>query len=138
MYDINEITTTSKIDGYAAAAGERDKERTYVGHFSAARFRLVPLVHETFGRMGRQGAVLVEKLAEHSAKRRGGSVDRIKYSKPVIEASIRGELSAHLAASLAQRLGAYVRGAVQHHGRQVTAVSSLLESSGSVMLCDLY
>jgi hypothetical protein len=74
-------------------------------------------------------SLLWKKLAEHASKCRGGTVEHMKYRQPAIEANIKAVLSAHLASSLAERLGAYVSGAVRR-GRHASPVSTLLTSEG--------
>jgi hypothetical protein len=98
--------------------------------FSLSRWKLVPLVHETFGRMGRQGLVFIKKLAEHSARRRGGTVEQIKRRQSVFEAAIKVHLSARLAYEQAERLGAYIGDAVHKYHRRATPVSTLLTPGG--------
>jgi hypothetical protein len=87
-------------------------------------------VHETFGRMGRQGLVFIKKLAEHSARRRGGTVEQIKRRQSVLETAIKVHLSARLAFEQAERLGAYVGDAVHKYHRMATPVSTLLTPGG--------
>jgi hypothetical protein len=126
----SQVRAAAATDGYAAEAGEKYKEETYLTHFSSSRWKLVPFVHETFGRMGRQGLVFIKKLAEHSARRRGGTVEQIKRRQSVLEAAIKVHLSARLAYEQAERLGAYVGEAVFEHRRRAIPVSTLLTPGG--------
>jgi hypothetical protein len=124
------LPAAAAIDGYAAELGEKDKDIIYLPHFSPSRWKLVPLVHETFGRMGRQGLVFIKKLAEHSARRSKGTVKQIKRRQSVIEAAIKAHLSACLSYEQAERLGAYVGEAVFEHCRRGIPVSTLLTPGG--------
>jgi hypothetical protein len=87
-------------------------------------------VHESYGRLGRQGLVFIKKLAEHAARRRRGTTEQVKRRQAVIEAAIKTHLSARLALEQAERLGAYVGEAVYLHKRRATPVSTLLTPGG--------
>jgi hypothetical protein len=115
----------TNTDGFAAAAGEADKDSHHRGRFAAARWELVPMVQESFGRMGRRAAEFVKELATHSAACKGGSMGQIARRSGHISAAIRTELSTSLAKGVAQRVFAYVRGAYMK-GRSSCPVSKLL------------
>jgi hypothetical protein len=74
--------------------------------------------------------VFIKKLAEHSARRRGGTVEQIKRRQSVLEAAIKVHLSARLAFAQAERLGAYVGDAVHKYHRRATPVPTLLTPGG--------
>ena len=112
--------------GYAAAVGERDKEYHHAGCFNRQRWRLVPLVQESYGRMGSQAVAFSKQLAAHSAACRGGTVSQIRLRRGRVYASIRTDFSTELARENAERLFAYVRGAQRFYGRTTQPVSSLL------------
>jgi hypothetical protein len=67
-----------------------------------------------------------QRYSEHSARRRGGTVEQIKRRQSVLEAAIKVHLSARLAYEQAERLGAYVGEAVFEHRRRAIPVSTLL------------
>ena len=116
---------SATTDGYAAAAGERDKHQTYDG-WHPSRYILVPFVQETGGRLGREAASFVKLLATHSAQCKGGSTQQISWKKGLILSSIRAELSTCIARDLSEVVFAYVRAS----NRRFTPVSPLLSLSG--------
>ena len=129
--DVRLVRHAAASDGVAAAAGEADKHTTYDAWYESCRYKLVPFVHETYGRLGREGGIFVKHVAEHAARCKGGSVESIKYRQPRLVAAFKAELSAQLAYCNAERLFAYVGGAMQQC-RSVVSVSSLLTSGGVV------
>lgn len=60
------VAQAAHSDGYAALAGERFKHNHYDGWFPADRYTLVPMVQETYGRMGREGVKFHKQLASRS------------------------------------------------------------------------
>ena len=67
----------------------------------------------------------VRVIASHSAACRGGNKQVIERRTGIIARQIVGEMSLALARELAERLFAYVRGAIMA-GRDVDPVSALL------------
>jgi hypothetical protein len=91
---------------------------------------VVPIAHESFGRLGKQAAEFLRELAEHAAQCRGGSERQIASRRPRILAAIRSRMSVTLASEIAERVLAYVRGAILK-GRSVHPVSALLSFSAT-------
>jgi hypothetical protein len=123
---VNAATTA----GVAAAAGERDKLDHHHGRFNERSWHFVPFVQESSGRMGERAVAAVRELAFHSAQCSGGSQDEIARRRARLVVHIRSDLSITLARELAERIFAYVRGAV-HEGRAVYPVSALLDFAGA-------
>lgn len=117
-------------DGFAAAAGERAKISHHSGRYNEARYQFVPFIQETFGRLGDKGGDFVRELAVHSAQCKGGSMKEIQRRRARVLVDIRSELSVTLARALAERVFAYVRGAVLK-GRHISPVSALLDTAGA-------
>jgi hypothetical protein len=99
-------------DGYGAAAGERQKISHHSGRYNEDRYQFVPFIQETYGRLGQKAASFVRELATHSAQCKGGSTAEIQCRYARVLVGIRSELSVTLARALAERVFAYVRGAV--------------------------
>jgi hypothetical protein len=117
-------------DGYAAAAGERQKISHHSGRYNEDRYQFVPLIQETYGRLGQKAASFVRELATHSAQCKGGSTAEIQRRYARVLVGIRSELSVTLARALAERVFAYVRGAVQK-GRHTRPISAHLDFAGA-------
>lgn len=114
------------VDGCAAAMVEARKHATY-DDVVYDGWRVVPLVHESYGRMGQEARRFVRELAAHSAACNGGGALRIARRQAVLCRSIVCDLSVALAVEMAERLLAYMRGAAQA-GRRLRPVSLLLSS----------
>ena len=109
----------SPYDGYAANAGEAHKHRTYDDAFNANRYRLVPLVQGTYGRMGVAGVKFLKMLATYAARCRGGTALQMQLRHAATYADFRTELSMRLGAESAERLAAYARVAEMEYGHTV-------------------
>jgi hypothetical protein len=118
------------IDGYAAAARKRDKIAHHRGRYNEARYQFVPFVQETHGRLGVKAACFLRELAAHSAQCRGGTSKEIERRRARVLVDIRSELSVTLARALAERVIAYVRGAIQS-GRCTRPISAHLDFAGA-------
>jgi hypothetical protein len=113
-------------DGLAARLREVEKHRLYddaVHDF----WKVVPLVHESYGRMGRETEQFLRELAAHSAACEGGSAGVIARRQAVLYKCIVRELSVTLMQEIAERILAYMRGAALA-GRALRPVSHLLGS----------
>jgi len=114
--------------GFAAKKGEKDKIKHYITEsqsFDTDRWVLVPFVQESFGRFGKAALNFVRILASHSAACRGGNVEVIQRRQGIITRQILTQLSLCLARELAERVQAYMRGAIMA-GRRTDPVSALL------------
>jgi hypothetical protein len=123
---VNAATTA----GVAAATGEHDKLKHHMGRFNERSWHFVPFIQETFGRMGERAAAAVRELAFHSAQCSGGSQEEIARRRAHTVVHIRSDLSVSLARELAERVFAYIRGAILK-GRTVHPVSALLDFAGA-------
>jgi hypothetical protein len=110
---------------FAAAAGDDSKMQHHQGQLVEG-YKLIPIVQESYGRIGIQAAAFVKQLAAHSAACKGGSTSQILRTRGVIHASIRTHLSTALAREVSERVFAYIRGARRFYGRKVDPVSGLL------------
>ena len=79
----------------------------YDGWYAADRQKLVPLIQETYGRMGKAGVMLFKRLATHSARCRDGSERQVQRKRVSLHADCHTEMSVALARELAERLCAY-------------------------------
>ena len=111
--------------GWAARDGEREKRSHYKGTFDERRWVLVPFAQETYGRLGEDARVFVRQLACHSAACRGGDDALVRRRAAIVQRRIVVELGYSLARNMAERLRAYMRGAVKA-GRATRPVSALL------------
>ena len=118
-------SNSANTAGFAAEAGDDAKIQHHQDQLVEG-YKLVPMVQESYGRMGRQAASFVKQLAAHSATCKGGSTSQILRRRAVIHASIRTQLSTALAREVSERVFAYIRGARRFHGRKVHSVSALL------------
>jgi hypothetical protein len=115
--------------GFAAALGGDSKMQHHQG--------LIPMVQESYGRIGIQAAVFVTQLAAHSAACKGGSTSQILRRRGVIHASIRTQLSAALAREVSERVFAYIRGARRFYGRKVDPVSGYCRQALSCLVSSI-
>jgi hypothetical protein len=118
-------TVFANSAGFAAEAGDEAKELHHQNQLVVGN-RLVLMVQESYGRMGRQAAAFVKQLAAHSSTCEGGSASQILRRRAVIHASLRTQLSTVLAREVSERVLAYIRGARRLYGRMVDPVSALL------------
>jgi hypothetical protein len=119
------VLRSNSANGFAAEAGDEAKEMHHQDQLVVG-YRLIPMVQESYGRMGRQAAAFVKQLAAHSATCKGGSARQILRRRAVIHASLRTQLSTALAREVSERVFAYIRGARRFYGRMVDPVSALL------------
>jgi hypothetical protein len=118
-------TNASNTAGLAADAGDNDKAKHHHGQLQQG-YKLIPMVQESYGRMGRQGAAFLKQLAAHSAACKGGSCSQIVRRRSMVHASLRTQMSTALAFEVSERVFAYVRGARSQYGRTIAPVSGLL------------
>jgi hypothetical protein len=116
---------TAKIPGFAADTGNDAKEQHHQGQLVQG-YKLIPLVQESYGRMGRKAAAFLKQLAVHSSTCKGGSTSQILRRRGAVHAAIRTQLSTDLAREVSERVFAYIRGARRFYGRTVEPVSGLL------------
>ena len=121
------VSRAAQEDGTAASAGEAAKHTHYDGWYAADRWKLVPVVQETYGRMGKVGVLFFKRLATHSARCRGGTERQIQLRRVNVYADCRTGMSVALARELAERLCAY---AYEAHGlgRRSSPASLLLQA----------
>jgi hypothetical protein len=108
--------------GFAAGEREQEKLERYPGFFDKRAYALVPMVQETFGRLGRLGREFLGQLASHKAARSGGSVDSMRRQRGELTRAFAASLNFALARASAARVLAYVRMC----GRQLVPVSTTL------------
>ena len=115
------------MSGFAAATAERGKYNHHEGCLDDQRWRFIPFVHETYGRMGTAAAEFVSQLAGHAAACAGGSKGTIARRRGILLRRITSQLSAALMQELAERMFAYMRGAMLR-GAQLNPVSAILSA----------
>jgi hypothetical protein len=116
------------VPGFAASVGERLKRKHHEGCLDERRWRFVPFIHETFGRIGDAASKFLSQLAGHAAACAGGTTGTIARRRGILRRKFTTELGAALAQELAERVFAYMRGAVLR-GVQLDPVSTLLSPS---------
>jgi hypothetical protein len=116
------VTRAAKVGGFAAGVREVEKDDVYLSQFDGRSWVFVPLVHETFGRLGRRAREFLGHLAGHAAVRGGGSFVTIRRRRGELTRRYVAELSFTLARSTADRILAYARTC----GLRVAPVSSTL------------
>ena len=121
--------SSATVDGYAAAEGEKQKERHHKDCIERSRWAFVPSVQETDGRFGHSLLQLMHNVATHAGIAAGGTQDDVAARTCQVEALLRRSLSIALAREQAERVIAYARGAALA-GRRVTTTSTLLSQSG--------
>jgi len=115
------------VSGFAAATAEREKYKHHEGCLDDQRWRFIPFVHETYGRMGTAAAEFISQLAGHAAACAGGSKGTIARRRGILRRRITSQLSAALVQELAERMFAYMRGAMLR-GAQLNPVSAILSA----------
>ena len=121
--------SSATVDGYAAAEGEKQKERHHKDCIQRSRWAFVPSVQETDGRFGHSLLQLMHHVATHVGNAAGGTQDDVAARTCQVEAFLRRSLSIALAREQAERVIAYARGAALA-GRGVATTSTLLSQSG--------
>jgi hypothetical protein len=117
------VIRAAQVGGFAAGVREGEKNGVYYpGVFDGRAWWFFPIVHETFGRLGRLGREFLGHLAGHAAARGGGSEATIRRRRGELARTYVVALNFTLARSTADRILAYVRTC----GRVVAPVSSTL------------
>jgi hypothetical protein len=120
---------SAAVAGYAAAAAEKAKRARYDGTFDAARWRLVTVAQESFGRFGGEALAFFRQLASHAAACEGGGALVVARRRGIVLRRIVAAMSSALAAELGERILAFVTSAAKA-GRRVRPVSRLLAFGG--------
>ena len=135
---ITSVTTTENMsgvmsnaaitDGHASARRERSKHRKHNGRYVTSRWKFVPFVQESHGRLGKEAAQILKFIAEQAAQRSGGTKHMITEKRSRILVTIKNRLSMSLARQMTQRIFAHVRGSAVH-GQYPQPPSALIDLS---------